>query len=60
MLAGRWRSPRRFNPVTYLMEAARSLILDDLEWAARQGLPVVAVAMALMLLLSVRTINNYE
>jgi ABC-2 type transport system permease protein len=49
------------NPVTYVMEAARSLILEDLEWATiGKGFLVVACAMALMLFLSVRTINKYD
>ncbi len=50
-----------FNPVTYVMEAARSLILDDLEWdTIAKGFLVVACLMALMLYLSVRTINRYD
>jgi ABC-2 type transport system permease protein len=49
------------NPVTYLMEAMRSLILDDLVWAdIWPGFAVVAVAGALMLVLTVRTIKNYD
>ena len=33
-----------FNPVTYLMEAMRSLILDDLDWEKiLPGFGVVAV-----------------
>jgi ABC-2 type transport system permease protein len=50
-----------FNPVTYVMEAARSLILDDLEWdTVAKGYLVVGGLMALMLFLSVRTINRYD
>jgi ABC-2 type transport system permease protein len=49
------------NPVTYLMEAMRSLILDDLVWAdIWPGFAVVAVAGALMLALTVRTIQTYD
>ena len=49
------------NPVTYVMEALRSLILEDLEWATIwPGFAVVAVAGALMLVLNVRLINNYD
>ena len=50
-----------FNPVTYIMEAARSLILQgfDVE-ALGKGLLVIAVLMALMLFLSVRMINSYD
>ena len=50
-----------YNPVTYLMEALRSLILDDLNWGRiLPGFAVVAVAGVLMLALSVRMINNYD
>jgi ABC-2 type transport system permease protein len=50
-----------FNPVTYLMEALRSLILVDLNWSAIwPGFAVVAVAGALMLALNVRMINRYD
>jgi ABC-2 type transport system permease protein len=49
------------NPVTYLMEAMRSLILDDLVWAdIWPGFAVVAVAGAVMLALTVRTIQTYD
>ncbi len=49
------------NPVTYIMEAARSLILDGFDWAILgRGFLVVAAAAALMMTLSVRLINNYD
>jgi ABC-2 type transport system permease protein len=49
------------NPVTYVMEALRSLILQDLVWAKIwPGFLVVAVLGALMLFLNVRTIRNYD
>jgi ABC-2 type transport system permease protein len=49
------------NPVTYLMEALRSLILQDLVWAKIwPGFLVVAVLGALMLFLNVRMINRYD
>ena len=49
------------NPVTYMMEAMRSLILQDLEWGKiLVGFGVVAVAGALMLALSIRVIQNYD
>jgi ABC-2 type transport system permease protein len=49
------------NPVTYLMEALRSLILDDLAWSEiLPGFAVVAVMGAVMLSLSVRVIENYD
>jgi ABC-2 type transport system permease protein len=49
------------NPVTYLMEALRSLILEDLEWGTiLPGFAVVAVLGALMLALNVRMIDRYD
>ena len=50
-----------FNPVTYVMEALRSLLLEDLEWGTiLPGFGVVAVLGALMLFLNVRMIRNYD
>jgi ABC-2 type transport system permease protein len=50
-----------FNPVTYLMEALRSLILEDLHWETiLLGFAVVGVAGAIMLGLSIRVIRNYD
>jgi ABC-2 type transport system permease protein len=49
------------NPVTYIMEALRSLILEDLVWSKIwPGFLVVAVAGALMIALNIRVINNYD
>jgi ABC-2 type transport system permease protein len=49
------------NPVTYVMEALRSLILEDLDWGTiLPGFAVVAVLGALMLYLNVRVINHYD
>jgi ABC-2 type transport system permease protein len=49
------------NPVTYLMEALRSLILHDLNWAdIWPGFAVVAVLGAVALWLNVRVIENYD
>jgi len=49
------------NPVTYVMEALRSLILENLVWAKIwPGFLVVAVLGALMLFLNVRTIQRYD
>ena len=49
------------NPVTYVMEALRSLVLEDLEWGTiLPGFAVVAVLGALMLALNVRVINGYD
>jgi ABC-2 type transport system permease protein len=49
------------NPVTYVMEALRSLILEDLAWGKiGRGFAVVAVLGAIMLLLNVRTIRHYD
>jgi ABC-2 type transport system permease protein len=50
-----------FNPVTYVMEALRSLILEDLVWSKIwPGFLVVAVAGAAMLALNIRVVNNYD
>ena len=49
------------NPVTFIMEALRSLILVDLEWdVIGRGFAVVAIAGALMVALSIRTIRRYD
>jgi ABC-2 type transport system permease protein len=49
------------NPVTYIMEALRSLILVDLRWQTIGiGVLVVVVAGAIMLALSVRIIRGYD
>jgi ABC-2 type transport system permease protein len=49
------------NPVTYVMEALRSLLLEDLEWGTiLPGFAVVAVLGTLMLFLNVRMIRNYD
>lgn len=49
------------NPVTYVMEAARSLILEGWDAAAlAKGFGVIAVAMVAMLALSTRMINRYD
>lgn len=50
-----------YNPVTYIMEALRSLILEDFDWGAiGAGFAVVAVAGVAMVALNVRTIRNYD
>jgi ABC-2 type transport system permease protein len=50
-----------FNPVTYVMEALRSIILEDLDWGAiLPGFAVVAVLGGLMLALNVRVIQRYD
>jgi ABC-2 type transport system permease protein len=49
------------NPVTYLMEALRSLILVDLAWEdILPGFAVVAAFGAVMLVLNVRVIETYD
>jgi ABC-2 type transport system permease protein len=49
------------NPVTYLMEGLRSLILTDLDWEKiLPAFAVIAAAGALMLFLNVRMIRNYD
>jgi len=49
------------NPVTYVMEAMRSLILVDLRWETiGLGYLVVAVAGVIMLALNVRVVQRYD
>ncbi len=49
------------NPVTYVMEAMRSLILEDLAWARIwPGFLVVAACGVIMLALNVRMIQRYD
>jgi ABC-2 type transport system permease protein len=49
------------NPVTYVMEALRSLILQNLRWETiGLGYLVIAVSGAIMVALSVRVIRNYD
>ena len=50
-----------FNPVTYIMEAMRSFILEDHNWTRiGRGFAVVAVAGALMVFLNVRAVRAYD
>ena len=50
-----------FNPVTYVMEALRSLVLQDIEWdILARGFGVVAVAGVVMVFLNVRIIRSYD
>jgi ABC-2 type transport system permease protein len=50
-----------YNPVTYIMEGLRSLILDDLDWTRiGRGFAVIAVLGAAMVVLNVRTIRSYD
>jgi ABC-2 type transport system permease protein len=49
------------NPVTYVMEAVRSLILQDFVWGSiLRGFGVVAVLGAVMIALNVRLIQRYD
>jgi ABC-2 type transport system permease protein len=49
------------NPVTYVMEAMRSLILEDFAWdTILLGFLVVAIAGAIMLAVSIRVIRAYD
>jgi ABC-2 type transport system permease protein len=49
------------NPVTYIMEGLRSLILDDLAMAAVvRGFAVIVIAGLVMIALNVRMIRNYD
>lgn len=61
MLAEPMEVAATVNPVTYLMEALRSLILTDLDWdKVLPGFAVVAVLGAIMLALNVRMIRTYD
>jgi ABC-2 type transport system permease protein len=49
------------NPVTYLIEALRSLILDDLDWEKiLPGFAVIAAFGVVMLVLNIRMIKSYD
>ncbi|HMG32275.1 MAG TPA: ABC transporter permease [Jiangellaceae bacterium] len=49
------------NPVTYVMEAMRSLILEDFNWTViGRGFLVVVVFVALMLAINVQTMRRYD
>ena len=49
------------NPVTYVMEALRSLIIEDFSWLPLvRGVAVLAVLGALMVALNIRFINRYD
>ncbi len=51
----------RFNPVTYVMETLRSLILEPLGWSHLwPGLAVIAGLGVLMLALNVQVIRHYD
>jgi ABC-2 type transport system permease protein len=50
-----------FNPVTYIMEGLRSLILEDFDWTAiGRAFLVVVIALVLAIALNVRVIRNYD
>ncbi|HEY7483911.1 MAG TPA: ABC transporter permease [Streptosporangiaceae bacterium] len=50
-----------FNPVTYVMETLRSLILQDLQWdVLARGFAIVAALGVVMVFLNVRLIRNYD
>ena len=50
-----------FNPVTYVMEGLRSLILDELTWSKiLPGFAVVAALGVVMVALNVRLIRHYD
>jgi ABC-2 type transport system permease protein len=49
------------NPVTYIMEALRSLILEDFAWSAiLPGFGVVLGLGVIMMALNVRMIRSYD
>jgi len=61
MLTDAMEAAASLNPVTYVMEALRSLILEDLQWSTiLPGFAVVAVLGAIMLALNVRLIRRYD
>jgi ABC-2 type transport system permease protein len=50
-----------FNPVTYVMEALRSLILSDVQWTiVARGFAVVGGLAVVAVYLNVRAIRNYD
>jgi ABC-2 type transport system permease protein len=50
-----------FNPVTYIMETMRSLVLQEFNWSViGKGFGVVALAGVAMVALSVRSIRRYD
>ena len=50
-----------FNPVTYLMEALRSLILQGFEAGPLiKGFAVIGVLLVVMLVLNIRMVRNYD
>ena len=50
-----------FNPVTYIMEGLRSLILENYNWVKiGRGFAVIAIAGAVMVALNVRAIRRYD
>jgi ABC-2 type transport system permease protein len=50
-----------FNPVTYVMEAMRSLILSDLQWSVvARGFAVAGSLVVLAVYLNVRAIRTYD
>ena len=49
------------NPVTYVMEGMRTLILQDLQWGKiLLAFGVVAVLFVVMIALNIRVINTYD
>jgi ABC-2 type transport system permease protein len=61
MLTSAMEVAASLNPVTYVMEALRSLILENLQWSTiLPGFAVVAVLGAVMLALNVRLIRRYD
>jgi len=49
------------NPVTYVMEGLRSLILEDLNWVViGRGFAVVAISGLIVIAFNVRTMRNYD
>jgi ABC-2 type transport system permease protein len=50
-----------FNPVTYVMEAMRALILEEYAWGPLAGgFIIVALLGVLMVVLNVQIIRHYD
>jgi ABC-2 type transport system permease protein len=60
-LAGWMETAATFNPVTYVMEAMRSLILEEFDAeVVGRGFAVVVAFMVIMLAINVRTMRTYD
>jgi len=61
MLTGPMEIAATLNPVTYVMEALRALVLEELSWSAIAPGAIVVIALAaLAIALNVRAVRNYD